>query len=124
MANTFVKLDIHLIFHVKPTSPSICQDDLSALFSYTGGIIRALGGVAYIVGGMPDHVHVLASLPKTMTLSDFVKQIKTESSRWIKKRHARYHAFSWQDGYAAFSVSSSILEKTRIYIQNQAEHHQ
>ncbi len=124
MANTFIKLDIHLIFHIKPACPFIRQDNLPTLFAYIGGIIRAVGGVPYIVGGMSNHVHILTSLPKTMSLSDFVKQIKIESSRWIKTLDTTYHTFSWQDGYAVFSVSSSILEKTKAYIQNQAEHHQ
>jgi REP element-mobilizing transposase RayT len=123
MASTFVKLDIHLIFHVKTTSTLIRQDDLASLFAYMGGIIRSLNGTPYIIGGMPNHIHILTSLPKTMSMSDFVKKIKIDTSLWIKTINPSYRTFAWQDGYAAFSVSASILEKTKTYIQNQAEHH-
>ncbi|MBQ7141772.1 MAG: transposase [Bacteroidaceae bacterium] len=84
MASTLVKIDIHLIFHTKNTGITMRNDDLERIFAYIGGIIRNLGSIAIEVGGMPDHVHILTSLPKTMTLADFVRTIKAESSKWIK----------------------------------------
>ena len=97
--------------------------DLPRIFAYIGGIINGLGGCPIIVGGMSDHVHVLASLPKTMSLSEFVMKIKMESSKWMKTIDASYARFAWQDGYGAFSVSPSILSNTEEYIKNQSEHH-
>lgn len=123
MASTLVKIDVHLIFHVKSTGIRMRHEDLQRIFSYIGGIIKGLGGLPIEVGGMPDHVHILTSLPKSMTLSDFVRSIKADSSKWIKQLDAEYGTFSWQEGYGAFSVSPSLIDKTVQYIRGQAEHH-
>lgn len=123
MASSLVKLDVHIMFHVKSTGLNLRVDDLPRIFAYIGGIINGLGGIQMIVGGMPDHIHILTSLPPTKALSDFVRTIKADSSKWIKSLDASYSKFAWQDGYGAFSVSASILDKTENYIRNQAEHH-
>ena len=124
MASTLVKVDLHLIFHVKTTSVAVQENDLGRLFSYIGGTIRSLGGLPIEIGGMCDHVHILTSLPKTSSLSDFVRTIKAESSKWLKSIAPMYSDFSWQTGYGAFSVSPSLSEKTVAYIRNQRQHHQ
>lgn len=123
MPNSLVKNDIHLIFHTKTDWVTIDADDLQRLFAYIGGIIKSTGGTPITVGGMPDHVHVLFSLPPTEALSDYVRVIKAKSSRWLKGIGERYTRFCWQEGYGAFSVSPSVLDKTIAYINNQAEHH-
>ena len=123
MASSLVKIDVHLIFHVKSTGVCLRPEDLLRVFAYIGGIIRTIGGIPIIVGGTPDHIHILSSLPATMSLADFVRIIKTNSSKWIKSLDVFYGFFAWQDGYGAFSVSPSILEKTIDYIRNQQEHH-
>ena len=123
MASSLVKIDIHLMFHVKSTGVAMRSADLPRIFAYIGGIVNGLGGIPVLVGGMPDHIHILASLPPTKSLSDFVRSIKADSSKWIKSLDGSYGRFAWQDGYGAFSVSPSILEKTEDYIRNQTEHH-
>lgn len=123
MANTLVKIDVHLVFHVKSTGVNMRKDDLPRIFAYIGGIINKIHGLPIEIGGMPDHVHILTSLPKTMSLSDFVRTIKAESSRWIKTIDEHYMNFSWQEGYGAFSVSPSILGRTIQYIRGQENHH-
>ena len=123
MASTLVKINIHLIFHVKSTSMKMRTDDLGRIFAYIGGIVNGIGGISIEIGGMPDHVHILASLPKTMALSDFVRVIKAESSKWIKQLDTVYSGFAWQEGYGAFSVSPSLIGKTVQYVRSQAEHH-
>jgi len=75
------------------------------------------------IGGVSDHIHILASMPKTMSPADFVRSIKIESNKWIKTLNSSYIPFAWQDGYGAFSVSASQVEKTVQYIRKQAEHH-
>ena len=99
-------------------------DHLPRIFRFIGGTIRAMGGRAYTIGGMQDHVHILTSLPVTMSLADFVRNIKSNSSRWIKGLDMYYNRFSWQEGYGAFSVSESMTEAVTTYIDNQAKHHQ
>ena len=123
MASSLVKIDIHLIFHVKTTSVNIKEDDLNRVFAYIGGIIKTIEGIPFCVGGRPDHIHILTSLPKSMTIVDFVRTIKINSSKWIKTIDEKYRNFAWQDGYGAFSVSPSLLDKTMNYIKNQEEHH-
>ena len=107
MASSLVKIDIHLVFHVKSTGVTMQKNDLPRIFQYMGGIIRGLNAIPIEIGGMPDHIHILTSLPKSMALTDFVKDIKANSSKWIKQIDPVYARFAWQDGYGAFSVSPS-----------------
>lgn len=124
MANTFVQNYLHIIFHTKPKTTNLLSDDLPRVHQYLAGIVKNKGGKPVAVGGMPDHVHMLVSLPKTMALADFVRVVKAEASRWLKTIDPHYYgAFAWQDGYGAFSVSSSVLPKVVEYIRNQQEHH-
>ncbi len=123
MATTFFKNTIHLVFRVKCSSIRIRECDLDSLFRYIGGIISKLNAIPFEIGGMPDHMHILCTVPKTMALCDFVCKIKCSSSRWLKTVHERYIDFCWQDGYGAFSVSPSVENRTARYIRNQAEHH-
>ena len=124
MANTLVKLNVHIVFHVKSKGIMMRKEDLPRIFAYIGGIIRSIGGAAIEVGGVTNHVHILSSLPKTMSLADFVRNIKAKSSKWMKTLDLYYENFVWQVGYGAFSVSPSILENTIRYIRNQEAHHQ
>jgi len=112
MASTLVKIDIHLIFHVKSTGVKMRTEDLGRIFAYIGGIIKGIGGLPIEIGGMTDHVHILTSLPKTVSLADFVRAVKADSSKWMKQLAPCYAAFAWQEGYGAFSVSPSLIDKT------------
>ena len=123
MASSLVKIDVHLIFHVKTTGVNMHKDDLPQIFQYLGGIIKGLNGIPLEIGGVEDHVHILTSLPKSMSLVDFVRDIKASSSKWIKQLDVHYKLFAWQDGYGAFSVSPSLMDKTIEYIRKQEEHH-
>ena len=75
------------------------------------------------VGGVSDHIHALCLLSKNETVAHLVEEIKRNSSRWMKTLSPDYHHFAWQGGYAVFSVSQSVLEKTLNYVRNQKEHH-
>ena len=112
-----------MAFHVKSTGITMREDDLEKVFSYLGGIIRGIGGAPIQIGGMPDHVHILSTLPKTLSLADFVRTIKADSSKWIKTLDDYYQPFAWQEGYGAFSVSPSQMKNTIRYIMRQPEHH-
>jgi len=79
--------------------------------------------IAVTVEGVSDHVHVVTTLPRTLSQAELIEQIKKPSSKWIKAFGARYRGFSWQRGYAAFSVSPSHLEAVLQYVQRQEEHH-
>jgi REP element-mobilizing transposase RayT len=76
-----------------------------------------------VIGGVSDHVHIIATLPRTLSQAQFIESIKTSSSKWIKTIDPRYRGFSWQRGYSAFSVSPSELGSVLRYVQTQDEHH-
>ena len=123
MANSYIGITLHITFHVKTNDCLVKRADLPRLFQYIGGIIREQKGTPIMVGGEPDHIHILASIPSTITVADFVMNIKKSSSKWIKTIGDRYRLFAWQDGYGAFSVSHSVIPKTIAYIARQEEHH-
>lgn len=97
--------------------------DLPRIFDFIGGTVRGAGGVPLRVGGIENHIHILASMPKNKTLPDFMREVKAVSSRWIKSLDPCYARFAWQDGYGAFSVSASGVQAVINYINNQRQHH-
>lgn len=112
MANTYTKLNIHIVFHVKSTGVCIKNEDLPKVFAYIGGIVRNVDGYPLTVGGIENHIHILATIPKTMSVSEFAQKVKANSSRWIKTLDKYYESFAWQEGYGAFCVSPSLLKQT------------
>jgi putative transposase len=88
-----------------------------------GGIIRELDGIAHLINGPNDHVHILASLPASRSLGEIMCVVKTNSSRWVHEQFPRRSKFAWQTGYGAFCVDHAGLEVVKQYIANQEEHH-
>ena len=123
MPNTYVSNILHIVFHIKAKGTPFLDVDLQRIYQYIGGVVKGLGAILIEIGGTSNHVHLLVSLPKTMSLADFMRTVKAESSRWIKTINPYYGGFSWQNGYGAFSVSASVLPKVKQYILNQEEHH-
>jgi putative transposase len=121
MPSTHLSLHYHIVFSTKGRRRIIAEPWREELHAYIGGIIRSMDAVARSIGGTGDHVHVLAGLNATLTLADMVRQIKRGSSAWIHKNGV--HKFAWQEGYGAFTVSPSQLNKVQRYISNQVEHH-
>ena len=124
MSQSLSKIYIHVIFHIKTVSPRIEDEHLERVHSYIGKLVNTTGCSAIRVGGTSDHVHVVCVLSKDETVAHLVEEMKRNSSRWIKSLNARYDKFEWQGGYAAFSISQSIVDKTVEYVNNQKEHHQ
>ena len=123
MAHTFTELLSHVIFSTKGRVASIDDELRPRLHSYIGGIIRELGGSAIAVGGTADHVHVLLRLPPSVSMSDAMRVVKTNSSRWVHETTPNLGSFAWQTGYGAFSVSESNRQAVIDYVGNQEEHH-
>ena len=123
MAHSFVKILVHVVFSTHNREPSIDTEFSDRLHQYLGGIIRALGGHAFAINGMPDHVHVLMTLPADKSIADVMRTVKANSSRWVSETIPRASGFSWQTGYSAFGVSQSAFDRVSQYIANQAEHH-
>ncbi len=123
MAGTYTNLLYHLVFSTKGRYPLITKELQSNLHAYLGGIIRGEGGVLLEIGGMPDHVHLLAKFKPTVSISDMLRCIKANSSGWVNEERKGSRKFGWQDGYAAFTVSESQVAVVRQYIQQQETHH-
>ena len=123
MAQSLSKIYLHIVFHIKTTSPQIAGDDLSRVHQYIGGLVNATGCKTILVGGVGDHIHALCLLSRECTIAHLVEEMKRNSSRWIKTLSPDYQDFAWQSGYAVFSVSQSVVEQTWEYIKNQAVHH-
>jgi len=122
MPSTYTSLHYHLGWSTKERRNLIELAWKSRLHAWLGGAVREQGGVALAVGGMSDHVHVLAGLRATNCLADVMRVVKSESSEWI---HGELAAplFEWQQGYFAVTVSPSQIDKVRKYVLNQEEHH-
>ena len=97
MSQSLSKIYIHLVFHVKSTSPRISEDDTQHLHAYIGTAINKLGCSTIIVGGTGDHVHALFVLSREVTISQVVKEIKRSSSMYLKKLHSSYNHFAFWD---------------------------
>jgi REP element-mobilizing transposase RayT len=123
MPSTYTNLLYHIIFSTKERRPFINSDFRDRLHPYLGGIIRDLKGEPIEIGGVADHVHILAKLPATLALSDALRLIKANSSKWAGEQEDLVRTFAWQTGYAAFTVSKSQVVVVRKYIRNQEQHH-
>jgi putative transposase len=124
MPQSLAAVYIHLVFSTKDRRPFLRDKPTrEALHSYLGAISKELDCPPILVGGVEDHVHLLARFGRTTTQAEWVKELKRVSNRWLKERGHDYADFEWQGGYAAFSVSQSKLPETKEYIARQEEHH-
>ena len=123
MAQSLSKLYVHLIFRIKNTSVKIKKEDSEELYAYIGAIIKDNESIPILINGTENHLHILCIMSKNISLAKLTEEIKRHSSRWIKTKENYYKLFAWQGGYAGFSVSQSLHDKTKKYIQNQDEHH-
>ena len=118
MADTYRGILVHCIFSTKNRLPKISEPD--KLWSYLRGIARNHGTDTIAVGGTSNHVHVLLALPRNVTVSNLMRDLKANSSRYL---NGKRRGFAWQDGYAAISVSPSQVNVVKKYIESQEEHH-
>lgn len=123
MAQTLVKLYVHIIFSTKYRADLILSGIEEELFAYIGGIANNNNSKLMAANGTKNHVHLLVSMSKNVELSKLVGDIKRDSSKWIKTKDRQYENFHWQDGYGAFSVGYTQIEDVKKYIANQKSHH-
>ncbi len=123
MAATLTNLVFHIVFSTKERQPLIRETFRDELEKYMSGIVRNEGGVTLGIGGMPDHIHVIAKFKPDRSVADMVRLIKANSSKWVNENHGQSGRFAWQAGYGAFSVSLSQLDALRDYVANQKSHH-
>ncbi len=120
MSHTYTCNLLHCVFSTHERRADELQPKL---WAYIGGIARQNEMKALAVGGIRDHVHILLSIPAKIPLAKGIQLIKAGSSKWINDNNAGPRAFSWQEGYGAFTVGISQVPTTIQYIQSQAEHH-
>lgn len=120
---TFHRLTYHIVFGTRYRRKIILPAYQERLYEYMGGTIRGLKGHLVEIGGVEDHVHLLVNLPPVLSLSDAVRDIKANSSKWVDENDLTADVFEWQKGYGAFTVSYSNVEVVRKYIRNQKMHH-
>ena len=124
MGQSLVQNYIHIVFSTKHRQPLIHPPVEQELHAYLGGICNRLECQTIIVGGYTDHIHILCKLSKKIALMKLVEELKSHSSKWIKDKSKSYENFYWQDGYGAFSVNPSEVDKVISYIANQKAHHE
>jgi REP element-mobilizing transposase RayT len=124
MSHSLNKIWIHGIWSTKERLPLITAGIETTLHQFINGQLQELDCPAYAINGMADHIHCLFQLNPQKSLADIIKQIKGSSSHHINQQNLLPGKFAWQTGYAAYSVSESVVEKVTYYIQNQKQHHQ
>ena len=103
--------------------PCLSSEIRPELYAYAVTVLKNLECPAIQIGGTENHVHILCTLSKNMSVAKLVEEIKKSTSRWLKSKGDRFREFYWQNGYGAFSVSQSDVKRVREYILNQEEHH-
>jgi len=120
VSHTYAQNVVHVVFSTKDRRKTIAADFQPKIWAYSAGICKKLGIFVHAIGGMEDHAHFLIQVPPVMALAKAVGTIKANSSRWADEEG---HKLAWQQGYAAFSVSASVVPVVVRYIQNQEAHH-
>ena len=123
MSHTYTSQLLHCVFSIKGRRPLIKPELQQRLWPYMGGIARDNKMKALSIGGVDDHVHLLLSLPATLSISKAMQLIKGGASKWVHDTFPEYQDFAWQEGYGAFSIGISDVAKTTAYIENQVRHH-
>jgi REP element-mobilizing transposase RayT len=119
----YTKLVYHIVFSTKNREKALVKTHRKQLFQYIWGIIKNKNGHLYRLNGVEDHIHILVGLRPNMTISNIVKDIKVNSTNWIREKRYFPKFDSWQVGYGAFTVSEYEKEGLIEYIKNQEEHH-
>ena len=121
MAQTYTQLLYHIVFSTKNREPWIDPAWRPELYAYIGGIVRNRKGDLLAAGGVPDHVHLLLRFAADRSVSDMVRDIKSNSSGWLHDR--KVLPFAWQDGYGAFTLGPPAIPGVTAYINDQEQHH-
>jgi putative transposase len=123
MSGTYTQIYIQVVFAVKGRENLIGKAWKDDLHKYIAGIIKGKEQKSIIVNGMPDHIHAFIGLKPSLSISDLVRDVKNNSSKFINENRLVKGKFSWQEGYGAFSYSHSQIENVYNYILNQEIHH-
>lgn len=121
--STHQQLLYHIVFSTKNRQRWLTDGFRENVFAYMAGTAKDLNGFAIKVGGFYDHAHLLVRIPAKIAVSDFVGQLKANTSKHINDTCGLIRKFGWQDGFGAFTVSLSSKDAVHAYIEKQMEHH-
>lgn len=121
MPQSLSKVYLHCVFSTKNRIPLITNEIRPDLHAYIIGTLSNIGSYVNEIYANPEHIHILCTLPRTITIADLISITKTSSSKWLKKKGIK--KFGWQDGYGTFSVSASKIQVVQRYLLNQPQHH-
>ncbi len=124
MANTYTQINIHAVFSIKGRANLLKKSFRGDLFKYIFGILKNNKQYPLAVNGYKNHVHIFFELHPTTSISEILRIVKTNSSKWINQNSYVNGKFSWQEGYGAFSYSRSQRDNVIQYIVKQEEHHE
>lgn len=123
MSSTLHGIFLHAVFSTKFRAKLIDETWADELYAYMGGVAADHKTIVLCSGGIEDHVHLLLKIHPSFAISDTMRLLKANSSRWINEKQQTLGRFEWQRGYGAFSVSHSQVKKVQRYIKNQRQHH-
>jgi len=123
MPGTYSQILLHVVYSTKHRKAWITRDIAERLYPYIGGIVRTEKGVLYDIGGIEDHVHMYLRWRPDASISDLMRVVKANSSKWVHETFPALGDFAWQEGYSVFSVSKSREQAVKDYIAGQVEHH-
>jgi putative transposase len=124
MANTYTQVLYHIVFSTKDRASVLQENRREEFFRYVWGIHHGLNCHLYRINAMEDHVHILMALHSSLSLADYMRELKTGTSRWISQEDIFPGFNGWQDGYGAFTISVREKDAVIRYIKDQQEHHQ
>lgn len=123
MTQSLADIIVHMVFSTKERLPLIKSAIEEELYKYISGLCLNLECPDIKINGVEDHIHILVQLGRTITVSNLISEMKSNSSRWIKSKSLDYKDFAWQGGFGAISVSRYNLDSAKEYLSKQKEHH-
>jgi REP element-mobilizing transposase RayT len=123
MANTYTQVYLHCILVVKFRQPHLKKSWRDEVYKYITGIVKKQGHLMFAINGVEDHLHMLIAMKPHEAISDLMRIVKTNSSKWINEQCFLHVPFRWQIGFACFSYSKNAVPKVVAYIENQESHH-
>ena len=124
MGHTFTNHLYHIAFSTKDREPWLKAEHRDRLYNYIGGVARNHHAVVLAANGTEDHVHLMVRLEPEVAISDLLRAVKANSSRWLRQTFGELRGFAWQAGYASFTVSESNWRRVAEYIAQQEKHHE
>ena len=123
MSQSLANILTHIVFSTKKRQRWLHKDICQELYPYINNILENQKCHAYQIGGIPDHIHIVCALGKTISASKLIEEIKISTSKWIKTKDNNFADFYWQSGYGIFSISPTHLDALKSYVANQEKHH-